>query len=294
MESKKSGKVIPLRTMAAVDRGPGRSARVIAITSGKGGVGKTNIVANLGFALARQGQRVLVLDADLGLGNLDVLLGIAPRYNLSHVLGGEREMAEILVEGPGGMRILPAGSGLQDLTRLDSFQRQRLAASLDRLVQEADVMLIDTAAGISADVMYFNVSANDIVVVVSPEPTAITDAYALMKVLSLRYAERRFNLLVNMVQDEDEAREVFRQLKLVADRFLEVDLVFAGHVLHDPLVSRSVMRQKIAGDLYPEAPASRCFETLGRRLGRRPAAKRPDKGFWRGPGGAAPEPFDNL
>jgi flagellar biosynthesis protein FlhG len=292
MESKTPAKVIQLHPPK--QRRVGDAARVIAITSGKGGVGKTNIVANLGLALSRRGKRVLVLDADLGLGNLDVLLGIAPRYNLSHVLNGEREIDEVLVEGPGGLLILPAASGLQDLTRLEGAKRRRLVAALERLLGEVDVMLIDTAAGISSDVMYFNISAHDILVVVSPEPTSITDAYALMKVLSLRYSERRFNLLVNMARDEEEAGDVFRQLKLVADRFLAIELDFVGHVPNDAHVPRSVMRQKLVSDIFPECPAAQCFDKLGRYFGHRPAARRRDKGFWNRLGADASESFENL
>ena len=304
MGPKTPAKVISLSRKNAGESGadrparpPGAGAHVIAITSGKGGVGKTNIVANLGFAMAQSGKRVLILDADLGLGNLDVMLGIAPRYNLAHVLSGEQPIEAVVVDGPGGLKILPAASGLQDLTRLEHPQRARLGDELDRLMATVDVMLIDTAAGISADVMYFNVSAHDILVVASPEPTSITDAYALMKVLSLRYAERRFSLVVNMARSAEEARDVFRQLKLVADRFLDIEIAFVGHVRHDEHVPRSVMRQKIVSALYPDCMASRCFDDLGRRLSRRPAAAAVSgraKGFWKHLTTETREPLENI
>lgn len=275
----------------------GSGARVIAVTSGKGGVGKTNIVANLGFAIAQAGKRVLILDADLGLGNLDVMLGIAPRYNLSHVINGERPIEEVVIEGPGRLKILPAASGIQTLTHLDATQRTRLSEAMERLLRGLDVILIDTAAGISADVMYFNVTAREILVVVSPEPTSITDAYALMKVLSMRYATRRFSLLVNMASSSSEARDVFRQIKLVADRFLDVDIEFVGYVTTDAHVSASVKRQQIVSELYPDCPASRCFVELGRRYAHRPSSVPPDRngadGLRRETAVRDPEPLDN-
>jgi flagellar biosynthesis protein FlhG len=240
--------------------------RVIAITSGKGGVGKTNIVANLGFALCQLGQKVLIFDADLGLANLDVLLGLTPRYNLSHVIQGEKRIAEIVVSGPGDMQILPASSGVQEMTKLSDEQRNALLQQLEALVAPIDVLLIDTAAGISSNVLYFNVSAHDILVVVTPEPTAITDAYALMKVLSLNYAEKHFKLLVNQVANHQEAQEVFRHLKLVADRFLNISIQYMGHVLSDKNLPNSVRRQSIVSEIYPDAPSTKCFAELAQKV----------------------------
>ena len=257
--------------------------RVIAITSGKGGVGKTNLVANLGVSLARLGKKVLVLDADLGLGNLDILLGLAPRYNLSHVIRGEKVISDVVVPGPGGIQILPASSGIQELTRLTKTQRIRIFAELDTLLDNVDVLLIDTAAGISADVMVFNASAQEIIVVAAPEPTSITDAYALMKVLSLRYSANRFNLVVNSVHNIQEAYEVFNQLRRVTDRFLDVSLQFMGHILYDASVTQSIRHQKTVVQLFPEAPASRCFESLARKIYMSPAAQLPAEDthfFW--------------
>lgn len=261
-----------------------RSARVMAITSGKGGVGKTNIVANLGYAFARLGRRVLVLDADLGLGNIDVLLGKAPRYNLSHVISGEKRVEEVTLAGPGGMHILPASSGIDELTRLTPDQRGRILQSLDGLLDDFDLLLIDTAAGISSNVMTFNLSANEIVVVATPEPTSITDAYALMKVLSMKYAERRFKLLVNMAPEPEDADEVFRQLSLVAGRFLDIDLSYAGCILHDPQIGRCVMRQRVLTEADPDSRAGRCFMELARNLAKKtspPPETARDKRFWK-------------
>jgi flagellar biosynthesis protein FlhG len=244
----------------------GSNARVIAITSGKGGVGKTSIVGNLGYAFAKLGKKVLILDADLGLGNLDVLLGLAPKYNLSHVILGERTIDEILVEGPGKMNILPASSGIQELTNLNKDQKIQILTQLDLLIDSVDVLFIDTAAGISSNVMDFNATAQEVVVVVSPEPTSITDAYALMKVLSLKYSGKACKLIVNMVRRPEEGREVFRQLQIVTDRFLDITIEYLGYVLFDGKVTKGVRNQKIVSELYPDTPASKCFTDISRKI----------------------------
>ncbi|MGD8292211.1 MAG: MinD/ParA family protein [Desulfobacterales bacterium] len=242
------------------------NTRVIAITSGKGGVGKTSIVGNLGYAFAMIGKKVLILDADLGLGNLDVLLGLAPKFNLSHVILGEKSIEEILIEGPGKMNILPASSGIQELTSLTKDQKVQILRQLDTLIGSVDVLLIDSAAGISSNVMDFNATAQEIVVVVSPEPTSITDAYALMKVLSLKYSGKACKLMVNMVRRPEEGREVFRQLQLVTDRFLDISIEYLGYVMFDEKVIRSVKSQRIVSEIYPNSEASRCFKDISRKV----------------------------
>ena len=262
----------------------GSNSRVIAITSGKGGVGKTSIVGNLGYAFAKLGKKVLILDADLGLGNLDVLLGLAPKYNLSHVILGERKIDEILVQGPGKMNILPASSGIQELTNLNKDQKIEILTQLDLLIDSVDVLFIDTAAGISSNVMDFNATAQEVVVVVSPEPTSITDAYALMKVLSLKYSGKACKLIVNMVRRPEEGREVFRQLQIVTDRFLDITIEYLGYVLFDGKVTKGVKTQKIVSELYPDTPASRCFADISRKIANMSPLNLPKGGsnlFWR-------------
>lgn len=259
------------------------ATRVLAITSGKGGVGKTNIVANLGYAFSGLGQKVLILDADMGLGNLDVLLGIAPKHNLSHVFSGELDIDEVIEDGPGGLKILPASSGIQELTQLSTDQKMLILSELDSLVENVDMLLIDTAAGISSNVMDFNVSAHEIIVVVSPEPTSITDAYALMKVLSMRYAEKCCKLLVNMVSSEQEGMEVYRQLELVTHRFLDIEIDYLGCILFDDKITKGIKRQKLISELFPGSKASRCFVELAKKISQSTPASRP-KGntnfFW--------------
>lgn len=243
-----------------------QKARAIAITSGKGGVGKTNIVANLGFALTKLGKKVLILDADLGLGNLDILLGIAPRYNLSHVFNGEKNINEIIVDGPGDLKILPASSGIQELTKLNSGQRNILLKELETVINRFDILLIDTAAGISSNVIYFNLSAQEIIVVVTPEPTSITDAYALMKILSIRYKENRFKLIVNSANSKQEAAEVFRQLNLVASKFLNISIDYFGYVLLDKNMKNCVKKQKVISELAPYTSSSQSFAILAEKI----------------------------
>jgi flagellar biosynthesis protein FlhG len=243
-------------------------ARVIAITSGKGGVGKTNIVANLGYALGKAGQRVLIFDADLGLGNLDVLLGLTPQYNLSHVVEGTKKLSEIIVNGPGSLKILPASSGIQEMTKLTSSQKLEIYNELNALLSRYDIVLIDTAAGISSNVLYFNAAANEIMVVVTPEPTSITDAYALMKVLSVQYQEKHFRLLVNLAKDSREADDVSRQLCLVANRFLDVSIEYFGSVMVDDNVKSGVRKQKVVSEIAPMTRASRDFAELAHKLAR--------------------------
>jgi len=264
--------------MAALEKISDHSpdTRVIAVTSGKGGVGKTNIVANLGYALTRQGKKVLILDADWGLGNIDVLLGLTPCYNLSHVVMGEKRISEIIVNGPGRMKILPASSGIQELTQLSFDQKISVLTQLDLLVDSVDVLLIDTAAGISSNVMDFNVSAQEITVVVTPEPTSLTDAYALMKVLSVKYAEKHCKLLVNMATSLQEGQEIFRQLNLVASKFLDISIDYLGCVLHDERVPKCVKRQQTISEAYPSTRASRCFYALAQKIADSRAVKRPE------------------
>lgn len=239
--------------------------RVIAVSSGKGGVGKTNVVANWAVALARLSQRVLVLDADLSLGNLDVLLGLVPRYTIEHVLSGACTLEEICLEGPAGIHVLPASSGVPHLTTLTEAQQLMIQEQLEHLAAGMDVLLIDTGAGISPNVTFFASSANETVIVVTPEPTSLTDAYALIKVLTRRYREHRFKVLVNLAKGPREAADVFRKLDRAVDRFLQVAVESIGYVPQDDYVPFAVKRQKAVAELYPDSPASQAFARLARQ-----------------------------
>lgn len=278
---KNSGKNSPALAGATAS-----TPRVISVTSGKGGVGKTNIVTNLAYALAKTGTKVLVLDADLNLANVDILLGLTPRFNLHHVFTGEKSLAEILVKGPGGLYILPASSGIMELSDLTEQQRLYFLGEMQTLHNQFDILLIDTAAGINNNVVYFNLAAQERIVLLTPEPTALTDAYALIKVLSSRHDVKKFRLLVNLARSEKEALEVFRKLSLVADRFLEtLSLDYLGFIPYDPKLQQAVRAQRLVSDLYPDAQSSRMFEKLSRQISSEKMEIRTDgniKFFWQG------------
>ena len=268
---------------AVVTKAPGRIVRVVAVTSGKGGVGKTNVTANLAVALAHLGRRVMVLDADLGLGNLDVLLGLAPAFSLADVLSGQRRLREVLVPGPGGITVLPAGSGFQNLTALSDHQIRELQSEMDELQEQTDILLIDTGAGIGRNVTSFATMAQDIIVVAAPEPTSLTDAYALMKVLSTQYGERRFRLLVSMTRSPTDGRDVYRKLSLVAERFLHISMDFLGSIPFDPRLAEAVCQQRPLVELYPQSKAAQAFLSLAHDLAAWPLPESPKGGlqfFW--------------
>lgn len=243
-----------------------RGVRMMSITSGKGGVGKTNIAANLAYLLSRLNQKTMILDADAGLANIDVILGINSPYNLSHVLNGEKLLTDALVEGPGGMKILPSPSGIPEMTDLSRGQKLTLIDELNALNDSLDFILIDTGAGISSNVMYFNMAAREIIVVTSPEPTALTDAYALIKVLYQRHAKRRFRLIVNMVRKPSEAKEVYDRLSHATDQFLNLSIEYLGYVLLDEKVKQAVLQQKAVVELYPNSPAAKCLTKIAEKI----------------------------
>ena len=243
------------------------SPRVMCFSSGKGGVGKTSMVTNIALAMANLGNRVMILDADLGLANVDVILGLSPKYSIKHLFSGEKTLEEILVPGPGGIKILPSGSGVPELVNLNEGEKLLLLSEMERLDSPPEVMLIDTAAGIADNVLYFNIAARQRVVIVTPEPTSITDAYALIKVLSGRHQIRDFMILVNWVKNEQEARKVFKQLSAVADRFLGMlRLLYIGYIPRDTAISRAVRQQRPALELYPDSKACREFRNVAENI----------------------------
>lgn len=230
--------------------------QVIAVTGGKGGVGKSNISVNLGIALAEKGKRVVLLDADLGLGNLDVLLGITARHTLQDVLAGECDLRDVLVNGPGGIRIVPASSGTQRMTQLSPMEHAGLINAFSELGDQIDVLIVDTAAGISESVVSFLRASQELLLVVCDEPTSITDAYALIKLMNRDYGTNRFRILANQVSGEQEGRLLFDKLTRVTERFLDVALQYVGIVPYDEAVKKSVQRQKAVLEAYPRGKAS--------------------------------------
>jgi len=243
-----------------------RPTMVLAVAGGKGGVGKTSVTVNVAIALQRRGYRTGILDADFGLGNVDVLLGLAPVAHLGHLLAGEKTLAEIVTAGPCGVQIVPASSGLRALTSLNVHQRTRLSQAIDQIRGELDFLLIDTASGISDNVIETIRLADRVIVVSSLEPSAIVDAYATAKVVTAEAPEKEIGIVVNAVRDGDEAATAFRQLDVAAARYLGRSLRYYGFVPDDPAVRDAVATQCATVDQYPHAPASRCFRILAARI----------------------------
>lgn len=244
----------------------GQGPKIVAVTSGKGGVGKTNVVANLSVCLSELGKKVVVLDADFGLANLDVILGLTPRYHLGHVLFGNKSLAEIMVQGPQGIRIIPASSGLQRMSELTLAQRNHLIESFTTLDSDTDYFIIDTAAGISRNVIHFLLAAQEVIVVSAPEPTAIVDAYAVIKIILAEDHDKSIQVLINSVDHAEEAQEVFCQINSVVKRFLNREVDYLGHIERDSHVPQAVRSQMLVTHRFPNAMASRSFRNLARRV----------------------------
>ena len=241
--------------------------RVLAVSSGKGGVGKTNIVANLAYALSKRGKKVLVVDADLGLNNIDILLGLASKKHIGHFLSGESNVEDIILQGPEGIHVLPAGDGLQELTQLETEKKMVLMDELDRVSRNYDYLIFDTGAGISPNVTFFCSAAHETILVATTEPTSLTDVYALMKVLHNKHSQKHFRLIVNSVVSEREAQGVFRNLTAVTDRFLKgVSVEYLGHIFQDPNVPKAIRQQKAFLEIYPFSKFSGCINELAEKI----------------------------
>ena len=273
-----------LRTMARqqIPEATLFSSRVMAITSGKGGVGKTNVVAGLAMSLAQMGQRVVVLDADFGLANLDILLGLTPTHTLEHVLRGEKVLEEIIMDGPLGIRVIPASSGIQELTRLDTTAELRLIQGLQRVSETTDWMLIDTAAGIHDSVIKLLLAAQEVLLVTTPEPTSLVDAYAMVKVVHLRDPQKPIWLLVNNAQGEDEAEETIEQLQAATQRFLGREHKVLGMVPSDPSLLQAVREQRSVVERFPRSPSTQAFRQIADQLRKKvPLQKDGFASFWK-------------
>ena len=230
--------------------------RVIAISSGKGGAGKTNLSVNVGIALAQMGRRVALLDADMGLANVDILLGIYPKFNLSHVLSGDKTLAEIMLDGPSGLRVIPGASGIQKMAELSVVEQAAVIRAFSEIDQELDVLIVDTAAGISASVVNFARACQEIIVVVCDEPTSLTDAYAFIKLLNRDYSISNFHVVDNMVKTDRQGQALFQKLTKVTDHYLDVTLRFVGAVPYDDNLRKSVQKQTPVIVAFPESKAS--------------------------------------
>ncbi len=256
-----------IQDQEAQSRWPGasRPVQVVAITGGKGGVGKTNVSVNLAVAMAQDGKKVLLLDGDMGLANVDVLLGLKPLSNISHVLSGEMALADIIMRGPAGVRVIPAASGLSKLAALGSAQHAGLINAFSDLGADIDTLIIDTAAGISPNVTSYSRAAQEVVVVLCDEPAAITDSYALIKVLSKEFGVSRFRIIANMVDGSQDGRTLFNKLLRVTDRYLDVALDFIGSIPQDEYLKRAVQRQKAVIEAYPRSKAAVAIRKIAQK-----------------------------
>ncbi len=267
-----------LRQMMENYRGP---AKVLAITSGKGGVGKTNIAANLAICLAASRKKVLLIDADLSLGNLDIVMGVHSKYNISHLLNGQKNIEEIIYTGPEGLGIICGASGLEDLANIDEFRRHRLLRELSRLQNDFDVIVIDTAAGISKLVVGFCLAADHILLVTTPEATAMTDAYAMIKLLIINRYFKRISLIVNMASTIAEGKRTYRQIASVAKQFLNTQIYDAGVLLGDERLGCAVRLRKPVVLSYPKARITSSLVALAAKLGNGLAATPNEEGFFK-------------
>ncbi|MFC5568963.1 MinD/ParA family protein [Lysobacter yangpyeongensis] len=239
--------------------------RVIAVASGKGGVGKTSVSINLAAALVNAGQRTLLLDTDLGLANVDVMLGLSPRFTLADVFAGRCELRDTVLEGPNGLMIVPAASGKRHMTELTPQQHVGLVHAFSELDLPIDTMVVDNAAGLADGVLTFCQAAQEVVVVVCDEPASVTDAYALIKVLSRERGVARVQVLANQVQHPVEGKQLFDKLERVTSRFLDVTLNYLGAIPRDEWLRRAVQRQESVVDAFPSSPSALAFRDIGRR-----------------------------
>jgi len=258
-----------------------RPAQVLAITSGKGGVGKTNIAANLAVCLAASGKKVLLVDTDLSLGNLDIVMGVHSKYNISHLLNGRKSVEEIIYTGPEGMEVIFGASGLEDLANIDEFRRHRLLRELSKLQCDFDAIVIDTAAGISRLVVGFCLAADHVLVVTTPEAPAMTDAYAMIKMLVGNGLSGQISLIVNMALTITEGKKTYRQISNVARQFLNTHIYYAGVLLKDERLSFAVRQRKPVVLAYPKARISSSLMALAAKLGNGLAAAPAEEGFFK-------------
>lgn len=242
-----------------------KPVRVIAVTSGKGGVGKSNVSLNLAVSLSQAGEKVLVMDADMGLANLDVLLGLTPKNNLLHVLNGECSLDDIIIPGPAGISIIPASSGVRRMSDLTPAENMGVIQAFSELTRPVDTLIVDTAAGLADSVVSFVRAAKEIIVVVCDEPASITDAYAMIKVLNKDFGIQRMHVLSNQAKSIQQGRELYMKLSKVSDKYLEVALDYMGAIPYDDYLKKSVQKQKCVTDLFPRSPASLAFRQIAKK-----------------------------
>lgn len=249
--------------------------QVVAITGGKGGVGKSNVAVNTAVSMAQQGRRVLVFDGDLGLANIDILLGLTAKHTIADVLDGQCSLHDVMVEGPAGIKIIPASSGTAKLANMGAVEHAGIVHAFSEVGDDFDTLIIDTAAGISHNVTSFVQAAQEVIMVVCDEPTSVTDAYALIKLLNRDARLDRFHVLANMVRTPNEGRNLYNKLVSVTERFLDVSLQYIGSVPQDEAVRRSVQRQKPVVQAYPDSKAAEAYRIIAERMMKLPIPSGP-------------------
>jgi flagellar biosynthesis protein FlhG len=249
--------------------------QVIAVSGGKGGVGKTSVAVNLASAFASSGKRVMLLDGDLGLANVDVFLGLSPRHTMAHVLSGQRTLEEVIIESQDGILVVPGASGVAEMANLSAAAHLGLVQAFSTLSNRVDVMVVDTAAGISHSVLQFTQAAQHVLLVVCDEPASMTDAYALIKVLSRQHGISRFRVLANMVREPGEGEQLFEKLQRVTSKFLEVTLENLGEIPEDPYLRRAIREQRPVLSAFPASPAARAFKKLALKADKWPVPEGP-------------------
>ncbi|MEN8908254.1 MAG: MinD/ParA family protein [Clostridiales bacterium] len=246
-----------------------KRAKVITVTSGKGGVGKTNITVNLAIALRELGNRVIIIDADFGLANVDVLFGMIPRYSLADVIYNNKNILEVMSEDPSSkVKFISGGSGVEELAKIDKLQLDKFVKNISMLDKLTDIILVDTGAGISDKVLSFVMASDEVVLITTPEPTSMTDAYALIKMISRRDTKKKIEVVVNMAESHEEANEIIRKLNKVSNKFLSLDLDFLGYILKDEIVIKAVKLQKPFSLSYPRSNAAKRIREISKKLGK--------------------------
>jgi flagellar biosynthesis protein FlhG len=239
--------------------------KIIAVTSGKGGVGKSSIVSNMAYVLSSMGELTYIFDADLSLGNIDIMFGMVPKFNVKDLIEGKKHITDVVAEGPFGIKIIPATSGVAEFSNLSMEERQILLSSF-REIPEYDFLIVDTSAGLSSNVVYFNAISEDVFIVITPDPASLTDSYAVVKTLRSKTGQKTFNIIANLVKDEKEGIEIFKKIVTVADRFLDVYLNFFGYIPADSNISLATKKQKLWAEHFPQSSATKALTKICDRL----------------------------
>ncbi|MGS0764278.1 MinD/ParA family protein [Syntrophomonas curvata] len=243
-----------------------KRTRVVVISSGKGGVGKSTLALNIALCLCLRGKRILLMDADMGLANIDIMLGLVPKYNIHHMIQGKKSLKDIIIAGPGGLSIIPGGSGIAELADLGEIDLKRIMVELGKLDGDFDYMIIDTGAGISSNVLSFLLSADDVIFITTPEPTSMTDAYGMIKAVAKKSEDKVLYLVVNRAADSTEGVLVAEKFKLVCERFLNLKINILGHVINEPMVGEGIRRQQAFIEIFPRSVAARNINSIAANL----------------------------